>query len=136
MSRRVQDFTHNANLAEHRAALGEGDRHIVVHRDVQVLIPGLGPGFHQRDGADLHLKHKQRNARILEFLRKSSMVNMVMSGQPVSNLFEGNTHALEIRAHRSHGARITEIHEQPRSAGPDNPVVRRAVPHVYDGCLR
>src|SRR2546427_8166471 len=76
--------------------------------------------------------NEKRNTCLFELLGKTSVIHMVVRGEPVPNFLEWHAHTLEVRAHRSHGAWPAEVHEQARLASADNPVVGRAVPDVHN----
>jgi hypothetical protein len=70
----AQDLTRDADASEHWAALGKGDRDIAVHRDSDVAILRLCPGFHDRDRADLRFHHQERHAGLFELLGPASVI--------------------------------------------------------------
>ena len=60
----------------------------------------------------LQIDHQQRHARQLEVLRESGVIDVVVRGQPISELREWHTCALKIRAHRLHRTWPAEVHQQ------------------------
>ena len=119
----MQDLSCNTDLAEELAALLEGDDHIAIPGNLDVVIPWLGPGLHDWDSVNLDIEYDEGNAFALQFLGKTCMINVIVSGKGVADLAEGHAHPLEVRLHSSEAPWPANVDEQARSARTYNPVV-------------
>ena len=54
---------------------------------------------------------------------KAGVVDVVVRGEGVADLAQGDGHPLEIRLHRAEGPRPADVNEQSRCACADNPVI-------------
>ena len=65
-----------------RPAISEGDNHIVIQGDFDVMVPGLGELFHCRDPLNLTLQYQQGHTGELQLLPEPGMVKI---GATLSN---------------------------------------------------
>lgn len=120
---RVQDFSGNSQPGEERAALRKRNGDVAMLGNVDIIVPRLGPGLHDGDGANLHVEDEQGHAFPLHLLCKPGMVDVIVGGERVANLAQGDAHLLEAGLHGPEGARPTDIHQQAGSTLAHHPVV-------------
>jgi len=120
---RMQDFSRNSDLTEQLAAPFERDDDVAIPRNIDVVVPWLGPSLHDWDGFNLDVEYEKGNAFSLQFLGKTRVVNVIVGGKCVADLAQGYPLPLEVGLHSPEGPGPANVDEQAISACAYNPVV-------------
>jgi hypothetical protein len=130
VTRRMHDLSGNSHLAKDLTALLERDDDVALSGNLDVMVAWFRPNLHEWDCVNLNIEDEKGNALPFQFLGQAGMVRVIVGGKCVADFVEGRAHPLEVRLHRSEGARPADINQQPRRARAHNPIVGRAVTDV------
>jgi hypothetical protein len=108
----VQELARDAQRLQEGTAPGEWDHHVVVHGDLRVSIGRLRPLLHRGDCRELLWSDDELHAPLLEVLRGSRVVDVIVRGQSVPDFLQRDVHPGEVGEERLHHPGPPQVHEK------------------------